>query len=426
MSHIDSYYNQTILKPATFEALKHSIDVDVVVIGGGLAGLTTARELLKHGKSVALLEGNEIGWGASGRNGGFVSNGYAEGLSNLEKKLGFDHARALYDISCEGTEYVRNNISTFAKDGQSPEHGWLSVVRHNTGDDLKKSVEQMAKYGAEHQFLPTSKVREQLVSDQYHQGLLDKSAFHIHPLNYTQALAADTKSSGGSIYTNTEARTLTKAGSSWKVTTATGGTVAAEQVVLCGSAYLHDLYPKIERAVLPVATYVVTSSKMKSKLQNAIRFKGCISDNRRAGDYYRIIEDGQRLLWGGRITTQKSEPRKLSKLLKEDIEAIYPQLDGIEIEKAWSGLMGYCTHKMPVLKELEPGIWTATATGGHGLNSTAAIGIVVAEAITGVSDRYRHFSPFDAEWGGGRIGRITTQLAYWGMQLQDWKDERVS
>lgn len=425
MPHIDSYYASTQIAETNYTPLTIDTDVDVCVVGGGLAGLTAARELLKHGKSVALLEGNKIGWGASGRNGGFVSDGYAEGVLNLEKQLGVDHAKALFDISREGTQYVQENIGGFAKTGQDPRNNWLSVVRHDVGDGLQKDVERLTSvYDASYEYWETDKVREHLKSTRYFQGLLDRSAFHIHPLNYCIALANDISAQGGQIYENTHARALNKHANKFTIETASGGTVTAGKVVLCGSAYMRDLHPRIEGAVLPVATYVVTTKKMKSRLAEAISFEGCISDNRRAGDYYRLIESGDRLLWGGRITTQKSEPHALSDLLRADIEAIYPQLQGMEIEKAWSGLMGYCVHKMPVLAELEPGIWTATATGGHGLNTTAAIGIVVAEAVAEKSDRYRHFAPFTARWAGGPIGRLATQCAYWGMQLQDRWDER--
>ncbi len=138
MPHIDSYYASTKMQYAEYPSLNNDIDVDVCIVGGGLAGLTAARELLKHGKSVALLEGNKIGWGASGRNGGFVSDGYAEGVLNLEKQLGVDHTKALFDICREGTQYVRENIAGFAKAGQQSKQNWLNAVRHDVGEGLKK------------------------------------------------------------------------------------------------------------------------------------------------------------------------------------------------------------------------------------------------------------------------------------------------
>ncbi|MCZ4271566.1 NAD(P)/FAD-dependent oxidoreductase [Maritalea porphyrae] len=424
MPHIDSYYAATQAVSCDFEPLTTHIEADVCVVGGGLAGLTTARELLRLGKSVVLLEGNKVGFGASGRNGGFVSDGYAEDVLNLEKKLGVEHAKALFNISREGTKYVRQNIEGFAADGQDPQYHWLGVVRHDVGDKLEKSVEKLTTvYGADYAYWSTDQVRQHLKSNRYFQALEDRSAFHIHPLNYCVALAKDIQAGGGVIFEETQARALHKHHSHFMIETA-HGSVKAGQVVLCGSAYMHDLFPKFEAAVLPVATYVVTTKVMPDKLREAISYKGCISDNRRAGDYYRLIEGGDRLLWGGRITTQKSEPKALSNLLRRDIEAIYPQLSGLEIDKAWSGLMGYCAHKMPILAELEPGIWAATATGGHGLNTTAAIGIVVAEAIAQKSDRYKLFAPFKAQWNGGPFGQVAAQMAYWGMQLQDAWDER--
>jgi len=424
MLHVDSYYAGTQKTKTAFPSLNGDIEIDVCVIGGGLAGLTTARELLRHGKSVALLEEQKIGWGASGRNGGFVSDGYAEGLLNLERKLGVDQAKALFDISREGTRYVRDNIEGFAASGQDPQFGWLNVSRHDMGDALKRSVEhEVSVYGAELAYATTKEVRQQLKSTRYFQGVMDRSSFHIHPLNYCVALSQDIVGEGGMVFEETRARALNKHAGHFVVETNTGQ-VKAGNVVLCGSAYMHDLFPKIEGAVLPVATYVVSTDRMKEQLAEAINFKGCIADSRRAGDYYRLIEGGERLLWGGRITTQKSEPKLLSQMLKRDIEAIYPQLNGLKIDKAWSGLMGYCVHKMPILAEIEPGIWAATGTGGHGLNTTAAIGIVVAEAIAGTSDRYRHFEPFKAQWIGGPAGRIAAQFAYWGMQMQDAWEER--
>ena len=105
---------------------------------------------------------------------------------------------------------------------------------------------------------------------------------------------------------------------------------------------------------------------------------------------------------GGDASQRAVRSRKaLADMLKKDILAIYPQLGDFKIDHAWSGLMGYCVHKMPILKEMEPGLWAATGTGGHGLNATATIGVVAAEGITGKSDRYRLFEPFTAQWGGG-------------------------
>ncbi|TLP48501.1 FAD-binding oxidoreductase [Cohaesibacter sp. CAU 1516] len=423
--YIDSYYRDTKVDAAFHAPIEGEQEADVCVIGGGLAGLTAARELAKAGKSVILLEGQRIGWGASGRNGGFVSNGYAEGMQALEDKLGLDHAKALFDLSVMGTDYVRNTIAALQPPGVEPKKGWLRVLRYSNEDQLRRSADHMKeKYGARFGVWTTEQVRDSLVTKRYFQGLNDPTAFHIQPLNYALALAADLVATGGRLYEASPARALDRSGAGWMVTCETGARVKAGAVLLCGSAYMQDLYPKLERAVLPVATYVITSEAMPERLAEAIRYAGCIGDTRRAGDYYRLVEDGARLLWGGRITTRRSEPKALADMLKKDILAIYPQLGDFKIEHAWAGLMGYCVHKMPILREMEPGLWAATGTGGHGLNATATIGVVAAEGIAGTSDRHRLFKPFTAQWGGGSIGRIATQMVYWGLQLQDMWEER--
>ena len=426
-SYIDSYYRDTQVEAACYSALKTEIAADVCVVGAGLAGLTAARELVRAGKSVALIEGERIGWGASGRNGGFVADGFAEETPDLEAKLGFDHAKALFDLSKEGTDYVRNTISELAAPGVPVSNGWLVVTRHDDEDGVKRSVEHLVEaYGAPYEYWPKEKVRDHLLSERYFQGVNDVRAFHIQPLNYAIALARDIAARGGQIFEASRAIGLTRDGAGWSVATESGGRVKAGAVILCGSAYMHKLYPKLEQAVLPVATYMISSASMPEKLAEAIRYEGCIGDTRRAGDYYRIVENRSRLLWGGRMTTRRSEPSELAAMLKKDILAIYPQLGDFEIERTWSGLMGYCVHKMPILREMEPGIWAATGTGGHGLNATAAIGIAAAEGVMGLNDRHRLFEPFKARWGGGPIGRMGTQLVYWWRQTLDQWDERGS
>ena len=303
--YIDSYYRHTKADGPRLPMLDGVVEAEFCVIGAGLAGLTAARELLRLGKSVVLLEENRVGWGASGRNGGFVSDGFAQDIDVLEQRLGLDHARELFDLSKLGTNYVRHAITELCAPSVHVEDGWLNVIRHSDEDGVRRHVDHMRDaYDAAYGFWSTEQVRAALVSERYFQGCEDPEAFHIQPLNYALALAEDVSRSGGQIFEGSAARELNQYAGGWRVTCEKGGEVRSGGVLLCGSGYMHDLYPKLERAVLPVATYVVTSEPMGERLENAIRYRGCIADTRRAGDYYRLVDGGDRLLWGGRITTR--------------------------------------------------------------------------------------------------------------------------
>ena len=423
-----SWYAATRDASADRPPLAARIEADVAVVGGGFAGLHCARLLALQGERVALVERRRIGWGASGRNGGFVGAGFAERSGALIDRLGLEHTRRLYAQSQRGVAIVREAIDKLGR----PDirmgsllmgSGKLSVSRTDQGPSFADRTRALAKkLGATFEPWDTSRVRALLDTSRYHQGIHDPSSFHIHPLNFALALAADIEAAGGTIHEETEATELSRVGSTWRLQTPRGE-IAAPHIVLAGNADLGRVQPRIARAVLPVATYVAVTEKIGPRLAEAIRWAGAISDTRRAGDYYRVI-DGDRLLWGGRITTNTREPPRLREMMRGDILSVYPQLGDIRIEYAWPGIMGYAPHKMPQVGEIQPGLWICSAFGGHGLAQTAAGADAVTAGILGDDSRWRLFAPFGTRWAGGPFGQAATQLAYWSLQALDWWDEK--
>ncbi len=425
--HVDSYYAASIPTTPSYPALDRDIETETCVIGGGFAGLTTARELARRGRGVILLEARRIGWGASGRNGGFVSPGYAADIFALERRLGKTHARALYDLSYEGAEYVRKCLAETGFAGILGGRGRLRLTRRLCPNETQRVRDRLeADYGHRFEVWDTETIRRRLRTTAYHDGLHDPQAFDIDPLAYTIALAAAAAREGASIFEASPAARVSRERDMWRIATP-GGAVRARHIVLAGSAYgvLSGLHRPLDRAVVPVATYVITSEPMGARLDEAIGFSGAIGDTRRAGDYYRKLGDG-RLMWGGRITTRRSQPHQLANLLKRDILRIYPGLGDFRITHAWSGLMGYAIHKMPVVGQIAPGLWSCTAFGGHGINTAASGGILIAGAIAEGDERWRLFEPFGARWAGGALGRLAVQLEYWRMQALDRWQERGS
>lgn len=425
-SYIDNYYTATMRTAAPRAPLHGKVSVDVCVIGGGLAGLSTAWELVSRGKSVVILEAARVAWGASGRNGGFVLQGWSEGLSAIEQRCGKATAAALFKLSLEGVDSVRETIARHQLPGCAPVSGKLSVSRFDNADTLKRFAERMHReFGFALDYLDRDALRTLLDTERYFQGLRDAHGFHFHPLNYCLGLAELIEHQGGTIHEQCAMLNVDSRAGRSQVTTA-HGTVDCVDVVYCCGGYGGPEFGKLHRAFLPIATYVVLTEPLGARLHQVVRTGEAVGDSRRASDYYRIV-DGDRLLWGGHITTHNlQDEQRLAQLLSADILDVYPQLQGLKIDKAWSGLMGYARHKMPHIGPLGPGLWSCASFGGHGMNTAPVGGRVIAEAICGESDRYRLFDRYGLQWNGGPFGPPAAQLVYTGLKMMDKFQERHS
>src|SRR5260221_4975008 len=415
--YIETYYSRCQTGDEHYPVLQGNRDTDVCIVGGGLAGLTAALELCRRGRQVTILEGNRIAWRASGRNGGFVSPGYACSQTKIARKVGTDQAKTLYRLSIEGVDIVAGNIRDLAIDGAMRSDGMIGAIRYDGAPGLLTYRDQMERdFGQQLRVMQRDELRSILCSDKYHQALYAPDAFHFHPLNYAHALARNIRRLGGVIHESSAVRSIETVGGRRRLKTAQGE-IDAQDIVLASGGYTDRLCPALSRSFLPIATYVLLTEANRSLLETAIRTSAAIGDDRRAGDYYRIV-DGDKLLWGGRITTRTADPADLAGLLRREMVSTYPQLADLKVDIAWSGLMSYATHLMPQIGQLAPGLWHCTAFGGHGMNTTAIGGRLIAEAINGDSDRYRLFAPFGLSWNGGAFGRAAVQLTYWSYQLQ--------
>ncbi len=418
-SYIDTYYRRTLATEESYAPAEGTLKTDICIVGGGLAGLTAALNLARAGRSVLLLEAQRVAWGASGRNGGFVSPGYATSLSAIERQTGRELADELYRLTMEGVEIVRGNIESLAITEAAPSPGIMKVVRYDGGAGLQAVRDtQEKRFGRKLRYLGRDETRALLNSQKYHASLTADDSFHFHPLNYARALAREIVRLGGKIHEGSPVISCELDGAVKQLKTAKA-TIEAEQVLFTTGGYTGDVLPALRRAYIPIATYVLLTEAAPDLIRTAIRIGTGVGDDRRASDYYRTVEGGSRILWGGRITTRTTEPSDVAAILRHEMVTTYPQLAELKIETAWSGLMSYARHLMPQIGQYRPGVWYCTAFGGHGMNTTAIGGTVIAEAIRGASDRYKLFAPFGLVWNGGPFGTAAVQLTYWSYQAAD-------
>jgi gamma-glutamylputrescine oxidase len=418
-----SWYTTTAMPAPERAPLAGDLDVDVCVVGAGLAGLTTAREIARGGWSVAVLESRRIAWNASGQNCGFVLPGFAASIDRIVERVGLYRARELWELSQAGLEYVRASIREGGMPGVDPIDGWLNVSKlddpeHNIatlqllGDDLGVEVEGWA----------SDRVRDVLKSNRYFNAIYFPRAFHLHPLNYALGLAAAAEQAGAHIFEQTPAMAIDPAGVRKRIDTP-NGRLRAAHVVLAGNVHLATLMPQVAGTLLPIWTYLAVTAPFGPRLADAIAYQGAVSDGERADNHYRIV-DGDRLLVSGRATMWEADPRQFADGLAADLTKLYPQLGTIALDHCWSGVLGRTIHGMPQIGELSPGIWLASGFGGHGLNTTAMAGNLIARAIVDGDDTWRLFLPFELIWAGGLAGRVAAQVGYWWSRRRDEIRER--
>ncbi|MGD0026417.1 MAG: FAD-binding oxidoreductase [Xanthobacteraceae bacterium] len=411
-----------MVRPAPRRPLTSDLDVDVCVIGGGLAGLTTAREVARSGWSVVLLEASRLAANASGRNTGFVLPGFAAEPDSLIARVGFERAKDLWALSQAGLDYVRNAIRTERMTGIDPQDGWLYVSKVDNGDEFLRFVGLLGELGCEIEGWPTERVRAVLRSERYFHAIHYLRAFTIHPLNYALALAAAAERDGARIFENTTALSIDPTGVRKRIVTP-AARLRAGQVVLCGNVQLKTLMPRVAATLLPVTTYVITTAPLGPLLAEAVGYRGAVSDTDLADNHYRIV-GGDRLMWSGRATVWPRNPRRYVRALAADITKTYPQLGEVAVDYAWAGTLGNSVHRMPQIGELGPGVWLASGFGGHGLNTTAMAGNLVARAIVEGDQTWRQFTPFELVWAGGIFGRAAVQMRVWTKRLCDAIVER--
>lgn len=409
--HVRSYYAASANPAPERPALKDHESADVCVIGAGFSGISSALSLAERGYRVIVLEAARVGWGASGRNGGQLVNGYSRDLDVVEKRYGGDAARTLGDMTPEGADIIRERVARYAIDCDLRDGNIYAAFNKKQLRGLADRIALWTRFGhTDIEMLDANAIRQHANTDLYIGGLLDRRGGHVHPLNLVLGEAAAAEKLGSVIHENS-AVTRIEPGTRPTVHTLDGH-VTADYVVVCGNAYLGPTVPALRDRVMPVSTQVMATEPLGEEIAHRLMpANTCVEDCNYMLDYYRMSAD-HRLLFGGGSVYGGTTPADIEAKLRPHLARTFPEIADARIDYAWSGNFALTMTRIPHLGRLDEQTYFTHGYSGHGVTTTHLAGRLIAEAIDGERQRFDAFAAMrNYPFPGGRRLRVPLSIA---------------
>lgn len=406
--HLRTFYSETRNIHFTLPSLTEKISADVCVIGAGFLGLSTALELAEQGKSVVVLEGARVGYGASGRNGGQAINGFEDGIDEYVEQVGVENAQKLWQMSLEAIDIIDERISRYNIQCDW-KRGYATLALNERRMQDLIAVERVSReqFGYSHmQLWDKQQLQQHLGSDIYVGGLFDSQSGHLHPLNYCLGLAQACLSLGVRIYEHSPALDLNIGQDTTQIFTPEGQ-VSAKHIVLATNAYIDakqnkKISFKLPRKILPVESFIIATEPLDQELATSVINNGMsVCDNDILLDYYRLTPDN-RLLFGSDSSSNVNMVEKM----RQNMLIVFPQLEEVKIDYGWGGPIDMTLNATPHFGRIAPNIYFAQGFSGHGVALTGLAGRIIAEAIFGNDERLSVFEQLKVpSFFGGRLAK---------------------
>ncbi len=412
-----SWYEASVGERPTYPQYEGDRSCDVAIIGGGFTGLSAAVHLAKAGIDAVVLEAHRLGDGASGRNGGQLNTGHRSSAKEHEEQLGFERAKALFDLA----EEAKHHLLDFASSNDIDIEycvGHMSVVHRkrylHEYRDYPAMMAQRFGYAPLH-FMDKDETSERLGSTFYHGGVYDGGTGHIHPLKLVVGTAHVAAACGAQLFENSAVTSMLHEGGKTRLQTEKG-TITADRVLLAVNAYGDEkLEPVMASHVMPIRSFIGATAPLDN---DVLPGKESVDDTRFMVRYFRRTQDG-RLLFGGREAYTADTPDNINALIRNQIVEIYPALKGIDITHAWGGSVGITMPREPFVREVLPGVTAIGGYSGHGVMLSNFTGKLYAEAVSGNRDRLQYFRDLNVPaFPGGRRFRkplLTMALTWFAM-----------
>ena len=371
-SILDTYWLQTSKeKNPVSRSLKCSGEVDVVIVGGGMAGLHTALSLSEKGKSVVVLEAKQIGWGASGLSMGMAAKGTMLDEDQLLEITNPELASKVMHLTDEAEHRLRHLIK-----------------KHNIKCDHQdlNSIELSSRpIPTDEEDIITHPKLEQLIGSQRYKWGTSNETLSINPLAFTWGLARACLSNSVQLFEYSPVSSIEKSKSRrdrWLVHTENGSEICSKDVVLCTGSHLSpQLHRKLALATVPIHTWVAQTEPIPKDKMPVKELPGSFIDDTTSIRYWRIMDDGV-MLFGGLADPYLYSRDSAEKRLRSQLEWLYPSLKDVKFEKVWGGTLSFTRNAFPLIGKDSTGIYYATAFGGHGIVPSCMAGTMIADAIS--------------------------------------------
>jgi glycine/D-amino acid oxidase-like deaminating enzyme len=356
---------------------------DVVIIGGGYTGLSAARTFARRGIEVTVLEQHIVGWGASGRNGGFILPGYKPEMEELERRLGPERAVGMFRLTLDAIEHVAALIRD--------EHIDCNFVRCGAVTLAAKpghvaALEASARFlqdrlGYQTELLGRTDVGREIDSRRYHGALVDPGACAVHPARYVRGMAASAARTGARIQENVQVLRIRRAKGGFEIVTR-DAVIRTREVLAATNGYTPRALSSLRRRVIPIGSYQIATVPLPPELAQRLVPRGRVfSDTKNLLYYFRLSPD-HRMVFGGRASFTPTGIARIAAILRAGMKEVFPQLSPVDIEFAWSGKVAYPLDHLPHVGRLD-GVHYSMGYCGHGVALATYLGHRMAEVIAG-------------------------------------------
>jgi len=377
--------------------------VDVAVLGAGFTGLSAARTLAQRGATVAVLEAETIGWGASSRNGGMVLTGMKLGVNQLISMYGRELTQRMYAASLASMDCVEQMVQEEKIDCGFARCGHLEVAcKQKHFDDYARQAEVIAR-----EFHHTLRVVQkndlpgEIGSTIYYGGLVDETSAGCNPARYVAGLARAAMKAGAQIYERARVQTIERDSHhgepGWKLSTGApdapvrgtprrtraSAALWAHEVFVATSGYTGRATPALQKKIIPIGSFIITTEVLPEKLAHELSPRNrMIYDSKNYLYYYRLTPD-RRMLFGGRAAffpETDQTIRRSAEILRCGMIDVYPQLADAKIDYVWGGTLDFTFDIMPHAGEMN-GLYYALGYAGHGVAMATYQGQKIAELM---------------------------------------------